>query len=121
MKHGRTSDTAGSGPPVVRKAATQHVSRTGGVADGPGQTTYLVEHYWPGVPAETFSAAAERVRTTAEAMARRGTPIRCLHSTMVPAEEAVFCVFAAASAEVVEQLYARAGVRFERIVAALEV
>ena len=54
-------------------------------------------------------------------MARDGTPIRCLHSTMVPADEAAFCVFAAASAEVVEQLYARAGVRFERIVAAQEV
>ncbi len=74
----------------------RHVSRRAGPAEDPGQTTYLVEHYWPGVTPETFSAAAERVRTTAEAMARGGTPIRCLHSTMVQADEAAFCVFAAA-------------------------
>ena len=85
-----------------------------------GATTYLVEHYWPGITAEIFRAAAERVRATAEAMARGGTPIRYLHSTMVPADEAMFCVFAAAAPELIEQLYARAGVRFERIVAALE-
>jgi hypothetical protein len=54
-------------------------------------------------------------------MARGGTPIRCLHSTTVPADEAAFCVFTAASANVVQQLYARAGVRFERVVAALEI
>ena len=33
----------------------RHVSRKAGRADGPGRTTtYLVEHYWPGVTAETF-------------------------------------------------------------------
>jgi hypothetical protein len=96
-------------------------SRKAGRADGSGSTTYLVEHYWPGITAEIFSSAAERVRTAAAAMARGGTPIRCLHSTLVPADEAAFCVFTAASADVIEQLYERAGVRFERIVAALEI
>ena len=96
-------------------------SRKAGRADGPEPTTYLVEHYWPGITAETFSSAAERVRTTAAAMTRGGVPIRCLHSTMVPVDEAAFCVFTAASADLIEQLYARAGVRFERIVAALEI
>jgi hypothetical protein len=98
-----------------------HASGNTGPAGDPGLTTFLVEHYWPGITAETFLSAAERVRTTAEAMARSGTPIRCLHSTMVPADEAAFCVFDAASADLIEKLYARAGVRFERIVAALEV
>src|SRR6266481_2102491 len=97
-----------------------HASHKPSPADDPGPTTYLVEHYWPGITAETFLSAAKRVKTTAEAMARDGTPIRWLHSTMVPADEAAFCVFAAASADLIEQLYARAGVRFERIVAALE-
>jgi hypothetical protein len=73
------------------------------------------------ISAEAFSSAAERVRTTAEAMARGGRSIRCLHSTMVPADEAAFVVFTAASAELIEQVYARAGVRFERIIPALEV
>lgn len=84
-------------------------------------TTYLVEHYWPGITTETFRETAERVRTTAEAMARGGTAIHYLHSTMVPVDEAAFFVLDAASMELVEQLYARAGIRFDRIVAALEV
>ena len=83
-------------------------------------TTNLVEHYWPGITTETFREATERVRTTAEAMARSGNAIRYLHSTMVPADEAAYCVLDAASVELIEQLYARAGVRFDRIVAALE-
>src|SRR5438552_18303257 len=98
-----------------------HPSCKASPGDDRGPTTFLVEHYWPGITAETFLSAAERVWTTAEAMARGGTPIRCLHSTMVPADEAAFCVFTAASADLIEQLYARAGVRFERIVAALEI
>jgi hypothetical protein len=87
---------------------------------GPAATTYLVEHYWPGITADGFRSAAARVRATARAMARRGTPIRYLHSTLVPTDEAGFCVLDAASVELVEQLYARAGVRFDRIVAALK-
>src|SRR5262245_44660598 len=96
-------------------------SRRAAAGEGPRPSTYLVEHYWPGITADTFRSAAERVRTTAEAMARDGTPIRYRHSTMVPVDEAAFCVFDATSAELIEQLYARAGVRFERIVAAVEV
>jgi hypothetical protein len=83
-------------------------------------TTYLVEHYWPGITTETFRETAERVRTTAEAMARGGTAIRYLHSTMIPADESAFCVLDAGSMELVEQLYARAGIRFDRIVDALD-
>ena len=86
----------------------------------PRSTTYLVEHYWPGLTTETFRATADHVRTTAAAMARDGTAIRYRHSTMVPADEMAFCVFYAASSELVEQLYTRAGIRFDRIVAAFE-
>ena len=98
-----------------------HTSGRAGSAKDSRPTTYLVEHYWPGITAETFRSAAARVRTTAKAMSRDGTPIRYRHSTLVPADEAGFCVFDADSAEQIEQLYARAGVRFERIVAAVEV
>jgi Nickel responsive protein SCO4226-like len=87
----------------------------------PELTAYLVEHYWPGITAEVFRAATERVQTIAEAMTRGGTPVRYLHSTMVPVDEAAFCVFATTSIELIELLYARAEVRFDRIVAALEV
>jgi len=84
-----------------------------------GASTYLVEHYWPGATADLFRSTSERVRTTAEAMRRGGTPIRYLHAILVPADEAAFCLIDAASQELVEQLYARAGIGFDRIVAAL--
>lgn len=99
----------------------RQASRALGSAGVPGATTYLVEHYWPGITAEAFRVASGRVRATARTMARGGTPIRYLHSIMVPADEAAFCVFNAATKEQIEQLYARAGVRFDRIVEALEV
>jgi hypothetical protein len=82
--------------------------------------TFLVEHYWPGVTAEEFRAAAERVRASAGEMARGDARIEFLHSTLVPEDEAAFCVFAADSPALVEEAYGRAGVAFERIVDALE-
>jgi hypothetical protein len=82
--------------------------------------TFLVEHYWPGVTARQFGDAAERVRAGAERLAADGEHIRYLHSTLVPEDEAAFCVFEAASQALVEDAYRSAGVRFERIVAAVE-
>ena len=82
--------------------------------------TLLVEHYWPGITVEEFRAAADRVRASARDMSRDAPRIGFLHSTMVPEDEAAFCVFAAASSDLVEEAYRRAGVGFERIVDALE-
>jgi hypothetical protein len=79
-----------------------------------------VEHYWPGLTTEIFRATAERVRRTAEAMARDGTPIRYWHSTMVPADEAAYSVIDAVSQDLVKELYARSAIRFARITAFLE-
>jgi hypothetical protein len=82
--------------------------------------TYLVEHYWPGVTRSGFTAAAESLRLAADEIAADGGSLRYLHSTLVPEDEAAFCVFEAASRGLVEQAYARAGVRFERILDAVE-
>ena len=82
---------------------------------------YLVEHYLPGTTAELFRETAERVRAAAETMARNGTPIRYVRSIMVPGDEAAICVFDAPSTVAIELLSARAGVRFDRIVGALEI
>jgi hypothetical protein len=93
------------------------------VEDGHGAgdvTTFLVEHYWPGVTESGFSAAAESLRQAADAIAASGGGLRYLHSTLVPEDEAAFCVFHAASRSLVEEAYARAGVRFERILDAVE-
>lgn len=83
-------------------------------------STFLVEHYWPGVTAAEFEAAARRVRTSAETLAQEGRHVRYLHSTFVPADEAAFCVLEAESEGLVEEAYARAGVRFERLLRAVE-
>ncbi len=85
------------------------------------RNTFVVEHYWPGVALEQFRAAADRVRESAEDFRSTAAPIRFLHSTLVPDDEAAFCVFAAASRAVVEEVYRRAGVSFERIIAAVEI
>lgn len=52
-------------------------------------------------------------------MRRDGSPVRCVHAMLVPADEAMLSVIDAASSELVEQLFARAGVRVDRIVTAL--
>jgi hypothetical protein len=82
--------------------------------------TFLVEHYWPGVTESRFTAAAESLRDAADAIAADGGAVRYLHSTLVPEDEAAYCVFEAASRSLVELAYARAGVPFERILDAVE-
>ena len=83
--------------------------------------TYLVEHYLPGATPEGFRATAGRLRSVAATMTSGGTPIRYRQAILVPSDEAAFCVFDAASVAVIEQLYSRAGIAFDRIVGALEV
>lgn len=89
-------------------------------AERGSMTTFLVEHYWPGVTESGFSAAAESLRSASEAIAAAGGTLRYLHSTLVPEDEAAFCVFHASSRSLVEEAYARAGVRYERILDAVE-
>jgi hypothetical protein len=82
--------------------------------------SWLVEQYRPGLTADVFRSTTNSVRRTAAAMARAGTPIRYRHSTLVPEDEAAYSVIDAATPALVEELYARAGVRFDRILTALE-
>ena len=90
------------------------------MSDGADWTTYLVEHYWPGVTEAAFHRSARLVAASAERLARAGEPIRFLHSTLVPDDEAAFCVLAAATPDLVGRAYAEAGVTFERLVVAIE-
>lgn len=83
--------------------------------------TYLVEHYLPGVTAEGFRETTGRLWSAAAAMASGGTPIHYRQAILVPSDEAAFCMFEAASVDVITLLYQRAGVAFDRIVDALEV
>ena len=85
------------------------------------RVTVLAEHYWPGVTEEAFRDAAERVQLSASALAQAGEPIRYLHATLVPSDESAFCVFEAASIELVARAYADAQVPCDRLRIALEV
>ncbi|HEY6683673.1 MAG TPA: nickel-binding protein [Propionibacteriaceae bacterium] len=80
---------------------------------------YLVEHYAPGLTVDGLGCWAARVRETAVAMGSEGRAVRYLRSTIVPADEALLCVFEAGSEELVREVYARSGVPFERLSVAI--
>lgn len=81
---------------------------------------FLVEHYWPGVTRSSFADATERVAAAVERLAQSGADIRFLHSTLVPEDESAFCVLSADSEQAVIGAYSAAGIRFERILPAVE-
>ena len=87
--------------------------------NGRSTATYMVERYLPGVPLDELSAAIGRARRVAEDMTRAGIEVRHLLSTLVPAEEAMVCLFDAASADAIVEVNRRAGLPFDRVVAAL--
>ena len=76
--------------------------------------TYLVEHYRPGLQVEELRHLAARVR---DAMRE---PVRFVRSTIVPGDESVLCLLEAPSEQLVREAYARAGITFERISAAID-
>jgi len=84
-------------------------------------STFLVECYWPGVTVEVFTEAAQRVRASVEDLRAQGEPIAEGVSTLVPEDEAAYWMLEAPSAGLVELAFTRAGVPFERILAAIEV
>ena len=84
-----------------------------------GGNVYLVEHYSPGLTADGLGCRAARVRETAVAMGSEGRAVRYLRSTIVPADEALLCILEAGSEELVREVYARAGVPFERLSVAI--
>ena len=81
--------------------------------------SYLVEHYRPGLGVEALSEWAALVRDTAAEMAREGKSVRYVRSTIVPADESLLCLLEAASKELVQETYARAGLPFERLSAVI--
>jgi hypothetical protein len=86
-----------------------------------GHARFLVEHYWPDATPDTFRAIVERVRTAAEDMSGLGATVQFLHSTFVPEDESALCVFLSLTQALVEEVYQRAGVEFERILSVLEI
>jgi Protein of unknown function (DUF4242) len=52
-------------------------------------------------------------------MGSEGSTVRYVRSTIVPADEAFLCVFEAGSEDLVRDVYARAGVPFDRVSVAI--
>ena len=76
--------------------------------------TYLVERYLPGRDRAWIEAAIRRLRSQRRTAAHLG-------STYVPAEDACFSRFEAATADEVRDANEIAGIPFARIVAAEEI
>ena len=77
---------------------------------------YVVERYLPGVSRAELERDLERLREVT-----RGTAVRYLGSTIVLEDEACFCQFDGPSEEAVLDANRRAGLPFDRIVAAVAV
>jgi hypothetical protein len=75
----------------------------------PGEPCYLVEWYRPDFASESPECTAAKVEDCAAAMSAKGASVRLLTVLVVPADEVVFAVFAACSAEVVAEACQRAG------------
>ena len=80
--------------------------------------TYLAEHYRPGASLDDLDCAVRDVRLAAAEMARRSRSVR-VNFTIVPSDEAFLALFEATSEELVRELYAHAGIPFERITGAV--
>lgn len=82
---------------------------------------YVVERYLPGLAQSELVRSLERLRHATEELRREGTAVRYLGSTIVPGDEACFCQFEGPSEAAVAEANRRAGVPFDRIVAAVSV
>ena len=81
---------------------------------------YLVEIYVPRARGDDADASGRRARIAAEAMSRRGVPIRLVRTTVLPDDETCFHLVEAASPGEVGELCRLAGLGRVRIVAAVE-
>jgi len=85
------------------------------MTSGRSWSTYLVEHYQPGVTAEELERSATAVRDAALALEHAGQPTRFVSSTIVPADESFLCLLQASSERLVRETYANAGIACDRI------
>jgi hypothetical protein len=85
--------------------------------DGPGVRCFLVEWYGPAASAGTAVEAAKRLSSGLESA--EGAQLRHLMTVEIPDDDYAFGVFAAESAVTVRQVCIDAGVRPDRISAAI--
>jgi uncharacterized protein DUF4242 len=80
--------------------------------------SFIVERYLPGLDRTQLLRSLQQLDQVTVELRREGVPVRYVGSTIVPDDEACFCQFEAPSAAIVAEANTRAGLRFDRIVAA---
>ena len=88
--------------------------------DGP-LSLFLAERYAPHMSAEAAHCDSDRLQAASDELGRQGTIVRCLGSTLVPADETCFALCEARSAGDVALLGERAEAPFYRVVEAVRV
>ena len=83
-------------------------------------TYFLAELFLPTTGPGGTAEAAARARAAAEVLARDGDLLRFVRIIFVPGDETCFVAYEAATSEAVAEAGRRAGLDFERIVAAVE-
>jgi hypothetical protein len=81
----------------------------------------MLESYPVGVSTEQLTAAFTRAADVAAQLRVSGIEVRLVESTLVPAEDSLFCIFDAPSREVVEAVVIRSGLPFERLVEVVDI
>lgn len=84
-------------------------------------STYAAERYLPGVTPDQLLDAARRAKRAAAEMTAAGTPVTYLRSTFLTADQTCYCLFEGPSEQAVAQANHKAGIPYERIVAAVHV
>ena len=89
--------------------------------DGPS-SVFLVERYLPTAAAGNLASSVARAARLCTLSAGSGaaSEVRYLHSVYLPAEDTCFCLFRAATAEVIHALNDEAGFALDRITAAVQ-
>lgn len=86
----------------------------------PSLPCYLVEWYVPELAAHPVERTAATLQDCAAAMTGDGTPVQLLTMVAVPADDVVFGVFSATSADAVARTCRRAGLPSQRLTAAFD-
>jgi hypothetical protein len=88
--------------------------------EAPRMPCYIVEWYRPELTAAQLDHAAALLDECAATIRGEGSPVRLLMTLAVPADEVVFGIFAAGSADSVSEACQRAGLPVERLTDAVD-
>jgi hypothetical protein len=88
-------------------------------ADGVALETFLVERYWPDVDLTKLRDALPRLHATISAIAAEGGRVEYLGSILMPVDQVVFSLMAAADETLVRQVNELADLPADRIARAI--